>query len=209
MDIRISFILSALLGYLLGCSNMALYLSKLKNIDLRQKGSGNLGASNAMIVMGWKYGIIVGIHDIGKALLASFAAKLLFPGVPVVSVIAGVAAVLGHMFPFYLKFRGGKGLASFVGMTIGLDIRLAACVAVGIILITLITDYIVLGTVATVISVPVYSAFVHGTLFCVIILLASIPILYAHRANYVRIYNGTEIGLRGANRGDHRADSDK
>ena len=65
-----AYLFAALLGYLLGCSNMALYLSKWKQIDFRSKGSGNLGASNAAVLMGWRAGIAFGIHDIGKAILA-------------------------------------------------------------------------------------------------------------------------------------------
>ena len=66
----IRYILVILLSYVLGCSNMALYLSKLRGVDMRKGGSGNLGASNAMILMGWKAGIIVAVHDIGKAVVA-------------------------------------------------------------------------------------------------------------------------------------------
>ena len=109
------YLIAAVLGYLLGTSNMALYLSKIKKVDPRSGGSGNLGASNAMILMGWKAGILVGIHDIAKAALCVFLAKYLFPELIHVGAVAGVACVVGHVFPFYLKFRGGKGFASYVG----------------------------------------------------------------------------------------------
>lgn len=73
------YLAAGVLGYLLGCSNMALYLSKAKGVDLRAAGSGNLGASNAMILMGWGAGIAVGVHDIGKSVLAVVLARWLFP----------------------------------------------------------------------------------------------------------------------------------
>lgn len=121
----IRYILVILLSYVLGCSNMALYLSKLRGVDMRKGGSGNLGASNAMILMGWKAGIIVAVHDIGKAVVAVVLAKHFCPGLPLIGAAAGVACVLGHMFPFYLRFRGGKGLASYLGMTIALNWKFA------------------------------------------------------------------------------------
>ena len=80
------YLLAFLLAYALGCSSMALYLSKLKHVDFRAGGSGNLGASNATILMGWKAGVLVGVHDIGKAALAVFLAKVFFPALPHVGV---------------------------------------------------------------------------------------------------------------------------
>ena len=100
------YIVSALIGYLLGCSNMATYLAALRGVDLKSGGTGNPGASNTLILMGWRAGVIVGVHDIGKAVAAVLLAKALFPGLPLAGAVAGVCSVLGHMFPFYLKFRG-------------------------------------------------------------------------------------------------------
>ena len=193
-----------LLAYLMGCSNMALYLSKYKGIDLRAAGSGNLGASNAMVLMGWGPGVIVAVHDIGKALLAVVLARHFGQGLPFIAVAAGVACVLGHMFPFFLRFRGGKGFASYLGMTLALNWKFALLVMVIVAVVTFISDYIVVGTVTTVVLVPAYMAFTHGLYFSAILCIATAAILIKHRENYVRIYRGTEIGLRKANRGEHR-----
>ena len=193
-----------LLAYLMGCSNMALYLSKYKGVDLRAAGSGNLGASNAMILMGWGPGVIVAVHDIGKALLAVVLARYFGQGLPFIGAAAGVACVLGHMFPFFLRFRGGKGFASYLGMTLALNWKFALLVMVIVALVTFISDYIVVGTVTTVVLVPAYMAFTHGLYFSAILCIATAAILIKHRENYVRIYRGTEIGLRKANRGEHR-----
>lgn len=199
------YFLSALLGYLLGCSSMALYLSKGKGVDMRAGGSGNLGASNALVLMGWKAAVLVGAHDIGKAALAVLLAKLLFPALPHIGAVAGVACVLGHIFPFYLRFRGGKGFASFLGMTLAMNWKFALVVLLIVVLVTLITDYIVAGTVSAVIMVPVYMGVsAHSLLLPAILLVATGVILLKHRENYARILNGTEIGLRRANRGDDR-----
>lgn len=199
------YILIILLGYLLGSSSMSYYLSKLKGVDLRAKGSKNLGASNTMILMGWKSGILVGIHDIGKSVLAVLLAAHFFPGIPYAGAIAGVASVFGHIFPFYLGFRGGKGFASYLGMTLGLNWKLALVILLAVVVITFVTDYIVLGTLTTILSVPTYMGFsTHSPVLPAILLLGTLVIIYKHRENFVRLYHGTEIGFRSANRGDHR-----
>ncbi|MBP3700700.1 MAG: glycerol-3-phosphate acyltransferase [Lachnospiraceae bacterium] len=194
-----------LLAYLVGSSSMTWYLSKLKNVNMRAGGSGNLGASNAVALMGWKAGILVGIHDIGKSILAVLVAQMVFPHIIHIGAVAGVASVLGHIFPFYLKFKGGKGFASYLGMTIALNWKLALVILLIVGLILLITDYIVIGTVTTVLTVPTYMGIVsHSWVLAAILAVATVVILYKHRENYVRIYNGTELGFRGVSRGDHR-----
>jgi glycerol-3-phosphate acyltransferase PlsY len=195
-----------LLAYLLGSSNLSFYISKLKKIDIRQKGSQNLGASNAMLVFGWKHGIMVGIHDIGKAALAVILANHFFPNLPYIGAVAGIASVLGHIFPFYLKFKGGKGFASYIGMTFGLNWKLALVICLVIVLATLITDYIVVATTLTITIVPTYLGIAtHSWILALILLVGTVVIIYKHRANYVRIAKGTEIGFRSANKGEHRA----
>lgn len=194
-----------LASYAVGSSNMALYISKLRGVDMRAGGSGNLGASNALILMGWGCGVAVGLHDILKAAAAVYLAQRLFPALPAIGACAGAAAVLGHIFPFYLRFKGGKGLASFLGMTAALNWKLALSLALLIVLITLITDYIVIGTVTAAISVPLFYAVYESALIVAAVLsVCSIVILFKHRENYGRIIAGTEIGLRGAHRGEHR-----
>lgn len=192
------------IGYLMGCSNMAYYLAKWKKADLRGNGTGNLGASNATVLLGWKAGVSTALHDIGKASLAVLLAKWLFPELEYAGAAAGVACVLGHIFPFWLKFRGGKGFASYWGMTLALNWKLALVVAVAIILVTIITDYIVCGTLTTIISVPLYIGFSHSWMTALILLIATAVILYKHRENFPRMLNGTELGLRSAIRGDNK-----
>lgn len=200
-----AYITTILLAYLIGTSSMSWYLSKLKHVNLRAGGSGNLGASNTVALMGWKAGILVAIHDFGKAILAVAIARYLFPDIPFIGAVAGVASVLGHIFPFYLKFKGGKGFASFLGMTMALDWKLGLAILLIAALITVITDYIVIGTVTSVISVPTYLGLTrHSWILAAIVIIASAVILYKHRENYVRIYKGTEMGLRGVSRGEHR-----
>ncbi len=192
-------------AYLLGCSNMALYISRFKGVDMRSGGSGNLGASNATLLMGWGAGVLVGLHDIAKAAIAVVIAELIYPNVENIGAVAGVAAVMGHIFPAPMGFRGGKGFASYIGMTLALNWKFALAIMAMVLVITLVTDYIVLGTTATVLLVPGYLGWERKNMLLVLILLiATAVIIYKHRANYVRIMNGTEIGLRSAAKGEQR-----
>lgn len=200
-----AYLLTALLSYLVGCSNMAFYISKLKKVDLRSTGSGNLGASNTLVSMGWLSGLVVVLHDIGKGTLCVLLAQHFLPDTAYIGAIAGVACVLGHIFPFYLHFRGGKGFAAYLGMTLALNWKIALVVGIGIILVTLITDYIVSGTTFTVLAVPVWLGINSGSWILAGILgVATVVMLFKHKENYIRIYKGTEIGVRSGTRGDHR-----
>ena len=199
------YILVIALGYLLGCSNMAKYIAAMKKVDLSAGGSGNPGASNAVILMGWGAGALVAIHDIGKAALAVVLARLMFPGAPLIGAAAGVAAVLGHIFPFWMKFKGGKGFASYLGMTLALHWKFAIAVLLLVVAVTLITDYIVAATTTTIVLVPIGLGILPQSLILPLILLvASLVIAWKHKDNYVRMYNGTEIRFRKAGRGDYR-----
>ena len=199
------YIFIVLSGYLLGCSSMAFYISKLMHADLRSGGSGNLGASNAVVLLGWKAGVLTAVHDIGKASLAVLLARWLFPELEYAGAAAGVACVLGHIFPFYLRFRGGKGFASYFGMTLALNWKLALVVGIAIVVVTLITDYIVCGTLTTIITVPIYLGIHHSSLMLALILcIATAVIAYKHRENYPRMLNGTELGLRSAIKGENK-----
>jgi len=184
---------------------MALYIAKMKKVDIRTGGSGNLGASNATALLGWRAGITVAIHDIGKAALAVILARIAFFDTPCIGAVAGVASVLGHIFPFYLKFKGGKGFASYFGMTLALNWKLALVIMVLVFLATVITDYIVVGTTLTIVTVPIYLGIAeHSALLALILCIGTAVIVYKHRMNYVRIYNGTEMGLRSVMKGKHR-----
>ena len=199
------YVLTGILSYLVGCSNMAMYLFRLRKVDARAGGSGNLGASNTVILLGWWAGILVAVHDIGKAALCVWAARTLLPEVPYLGAVAGICTVLGHVFPFYLRFHGGKGFASYLGMTLALNWKLALVVLAVIAVVTLLTDYIVAGTTATIAIVPIWMGIVHHSLMLAAILLVGTAVIaYVHRMNYVRIIRGTEIGFRSAARGDHR-----
>lgn len=191
------YLISILGAYLLGSVSMAYFLTKRKNIDARQQGTGNLGASNTKVLLGWGPAVIVALHDIGKGAAAVLLAQLLFPELEHVGAAAGVACILGHIYPFYLGFRGGKGLATYLGVAAALDWRVAIGVALMLVVITVVTNYIALGTIAVSVAVPAALGLLTGNVVLVLILcVATAVMLGRHWENLVRIKNGTEIGLR-------------
>lgn len=199
------YLLIILMAYLIGCSNMAIYIAKFKKVDLRKNGSGNPGASNAAILMGWRAGIAVAVHDIGKAWLAVFLAGLLFPQLPAARETAGVACVLGHIFPFYMRFKGGKGFASYLGMTLALNWKFAFIVMAIVVVVTVIADYIVVGTFTTILVVPIYFGIANYSLMVALVLLVgTAAVFYRHLENIPRMIRGTEIGLRSTIKKEHR-----
>lgn len=201
------YIVAIVLGYLLGCSSMAWYIGKWKKKDVRTAGSGNLGASNTTVLFGWGAGVAVALHDIGKAFLAVLVAKWLFPELEYAGAAAGVACVLGHIFPFYLGFRGGKGLASYFGMTLALNWKLALIVGAVILLATLITDFISVGALSSIVVTPVYVFVTTRNLILVAILcVATLVMFVKHWENILRIARGQEIGLRRTAKGKDRID---
>ncbi len=197
MKIYLIYIASMLVAYLIGSISTSLIISKMKKQDLRAGGSKNLGASNTTLLMGWKYGLIVGVCDILKGTLAVLFAKWLFADYAYLPFCVATAAVLGHIFPFYLKGKGGKGFATYVGIILGLDWRFFLIIGVSIILITLITDYIALGTFTTVVTFPVWLFFMSSIPWAFLIpTIASLVIIVKHFENIKRIIKKEELGLR-------------
>lgn len=112
-------ILSLLVSYLFGSISFSFIFGKLKKIDLRKKGTKNLGATNAWLVLGPKIGVITGILDILKGTLAVIIA-VLFNLTELFVYLSGISAIIGHIFPFYLNFKGGKGMSTSFGVVVGL-----------------------------------------------------------------------------------------
>ncbi len=198
--------LIALLGYVFGSSNMAIYLAKLKGLDIYCVGSKNPGASNALVTMGWQAAVLVCVHDLIKCNLAVFLAGLLFPDVACARAVAGAACVLGQMYPFYMHFRGGKGFAAYLAVTLALDWKFALCLYIVLIVLLIASNYVVVCTFTTIVVVPVWFACTGRVREALLLCIPSAFMLWKHRENIARLRNGTEIGLRAAGRGDHRVE---
>ena len=139
-----------LMGYLIGTLSPAALIGKLKKRNLRKSGTGNLGASNVMLHFGKWLGVLVMAFDILKAFCAARLARYVFPHVPYIMMIAGIAAILGHIYPFYMHFKGGKGLAAFGGLIMAYEPWLLAFVlAVGSILMLILSAVLAASTVTT------------------------------------------------------------
>ena len=191
------FAVAILIGYLIGCFNLALIISKIKKVDLRNTGTKNLGASNTFITLGKGLGVLVGACDIFKCTLVVILVRLIFPETDYLAYITGIACVFGHMFPFYLKFKGGKGFASFLGMSLGIHWKYFIVIGICIILITLITKYIVIATMATVISYPIF-LFIHTENWIIVTMVAVLSgiIIIKHYKNLIRIAKGEEFKFK-------------
>lgn len=184
------------IGYLIGTFNPSYILGKLKGYDIRERGSGNAGASNAVIQFGKVPGILCAVLDIAKPCLAIWIAKLLFPAYKQALILTGVSCILGHMFPFYMKYRGGKGLACLAGVVLAFDIRVFAVLVVFEVILALVTDYICFIPITVSIIFPaVHFAMNRDIIAVFIIMTASVCILLKHIENIRRIKNGTELRI--------------
>jgi glycerol-3-phosphate acyltransferase PlsY len=198
-----------LLGYAFGCIQAAYLLGRfVKKTDIRTHGSKNSGASNATMTFGWKMGATVALVDILKAVVAILIIGLIFDLAHSDlewKYLAGGGVILGHDFPFFMGFRGGKGTASLVGVMAMIDWKMALVGILAIVLITVLTDYIVFGTYA------MLAVFVGFTVFLTmefgpigIALGLSLLSVWLHRKNIGKIMRGEERGLRSVIRKNSR-----
>ena len=183
-----------LLGYLLGSLSPSFVIGKLRGYDVRRSGSGNAGASNTVILVDKAAGFVVALLDILKAAAAWWLCAALFPELRLAGILGGVAAILGHMFPVWLRFHGGKGLACLGGVILAYDWRTMLMMLVLAILIAVVTNYVAIATVSMSMIWPVYyglrTAFWLGAL---VLLIPAVPILIKHLANFRRIRKGEEL----------------
>lgn len=191
------YLFSAILGYLLGCLSPSYLLSTRKDIDLRENGTGNMGATNTMLNMGFRYGVVVMLFDIIKAFLAVKITQKLFPANLLVGTLAGCAAILGHIFPFYLDFKGGKGLAALGGMVLAVDPgAFLPLLTIGVI-ISFLINYSCGVPLSASSLFPFFLAH-HAQSLSVLVVtgITGVVLLFKHRENVQKIKNGTEIKLR-------------
>ena len=194
----IQIFLSMFIGYLLGCIQSAFLLGRLvSKIDIRDHGSGNAGASNITSTLGLQYGAIVGLVDVLKGYFAVQIVRWIYPGSPDLAYLAGLMAIVGHIFPFYMKFRGGKGVAALVGMMFGVNWRLGVLFVLLLAVPAFITDYIVAGSFTTFIALPIATYYGGYMTFSVLFsLVLTVLCFYLHRGNIKRILAGEELKIR-------------
>lgn len=193
MKMAISILFVILISYIVGSFNLAYILSKIKGYDIRQHGSGNAGASNVVIMMGKKSGLIVAVVDIMKAFIVCAITTKIFPDKPYMGAIAGSSAIIGHIFPFYMNFKGGKGLATLGGTILALDPKMFVVLLTISIVLALLTNYIcVVPMSMSIIFSVAYGVTKHSLSSFFILISAAIIINIRHMENLRRIREGTE-----------------
>jgi acyl phosphate:glycerol-3-phosphate acyltransferase len=197
--------LAGVLAYLLGSIPSAIWIGKhFHNIDVREHGSGNAGATNVIRVLGWKTGIPVLIIDIAKGWLATMLPVFLHLAdkntalLTNLQIFAGIIAILGHIFPVFAGFRGGKGVATVFGVFLAIQPLLTAS-CMGIFLVILFTTGIVsISSMIAGLSFPVLLFLIFNTpslLFKIFAVIVGMALLITHRKNIGRILRGEETKL--------------
>lgn len=183
-------------AYLLGGINPAYIYSRSKGFDIRDKGTGNPGASNAMVLFGRKVGLITALLDIMKAYLAIILASALFPQTSLAKEVAGVSCILGHMFPAQLKFRGGKGLACLGGIVLAYDPLCFLIMICSGAILALITGYLAVVPILASAAFPfIYRINGGSTAGMILYLIPACAMWIKHIENVRRIFSGREIRI--------------
>ena len=193
---KMDFLGSALLGYFLGGINPSYLFGKMKGIDIRQMGSGNAGASNAMIMLGKSFGVISALFDIAKAYLSYRLAAWLFSSFALAGITAGTFCIIGHAFPLFMDFKGGKGLACLAGVAIAFNpVVFLILLAIEAVLVFTVNYLCVVPITASVMFNIVYGVMTKSVPGTLIFLIATLVILYRHVENIKRIRMGIEVRL--------------
>lgn len=203
MSLTLCCILAALTGYLLGSLNFAIIVSRLlDHDDIRNYGSGNAGMTNILRVYGKKQAALVLLGDFGKGILAVFIARVLFryAGITVMdgAYVGALAVLLGHLFPVFFGFRGGKGILTSAGIMLLVNPVVFLILVPVIVVFMLVTRIVSLGSVTAAVLYPILTYVVLtqqgrpallDTLFAA---LMAVLVIYMHRSNIKRLLNGTE-----------------
>lgn len=201
-------IVCLVIGYVFGLFQTGYIYGKMNGVDIRKMGSGNAGSTNALRTMGIKAGLITFLGDCFKCIIAVLVVRGIYSStysdiMPLLAMYAGFGAVLGHNYPFYLKFRGGKGIAATAGIIVSTDLRLAAICIVVFLVVVGVTRYVSLGSL--VVTVLFFAGLIlegqlgmFGMTQSVLWEMYGVGLLFVlsaflkHRENIKRLHNGTE-----------------
>jgi glycerol-3-phosphate acyltransferase PlsY len=201
MEISLS-VLAIVLAYLLGSVPTAVWAGRLfHGIDIRKHGSGNAGATNTIRVLGWKTGLPVLIIDLAKGLVATLVPLFLHAApeasekIMMLQIVCGMTAIVGHVFPLYAGFRGGKGVATTFGVLLALQPWLTVTCSGIFIVVLLLSGYVSLSSVTAIIMFPVLLLTVFHTpslLFKIFAIVVAIALVATHYRNIRRLIRGEE-----------------
>lgn len=195
-------LITILLAYILGSIPSSVWIGKIFfDVDVREHGSGNAGTTNTIRTLGYKAGVPVFIIDALKGWFAVFMSKVIFGYFPeiempdYVQVVAAAAVVIGHIFPVFAGFRGGKGVATLLGVGFGL-IPIPALIALGIFTIVLLCfGYVSLASITATVTLPIVTYFFvmpDNLILFLLSIAVAIFVPITHRENIKRLLNGTE-----------------
>lgn len=188
-----------IIGYSIGNIQTSYLLGKLLyKVDIRTLGHGNAGASNALVSFGFKFGLLVAFVDVAKGLISILIIRYFYqvgfnPDEAMLLYVNGYAAILGHIFPVIMRFKGGKGTATLIGVLLGFNPIYGVSAMLIVIGVTFLTDYVAISTAVLVISVIGLTVFKQmGTAPIIISIVGAAISLFKHRKNYVRITKNEE-----------------
>jgi glycerol-3-phosphate acyltransferase PlsY len=186
-----------IIGYGFGCFSTAYVIGKANNIDIRNYGSGNAGTTNALRTLGWKAGFLTFLGDALKAVIPVFIVRYVFKNDSygaLLPLYTGLGVVLGHNFPVWLNFKGGKGIAATAGVMFAFDLRLGVAAFILFIVIVAITRYVSLGSLLISVLFPVWVLILYpGNIHMLIVsLVFTVSAFIKHRSNIKRLLSGTE-----------------
>lgn len=190
------FILCSTMGYLLGTINPAYIFGRIRGFDIRKRGSGNAGATNVTLVIGKAAGALCAALDILKSFVAYKLARMLFPMLAYAGILAGCACILGHIFPAWMNFSGGKGLACIGGLILAYDAKVFLLLLTLEVLLALAVNYICVMALSVSVIFPAVYLWQTGEIIGTLLLAALIPVIfYKHLPNLKRILTGQEARL--------------
>lgn len=200
----LTLIIKIILAYLLGSVSGSLFVGKLKKVDIREQGSGNAGGTNAFRTQGLVFALAVVIIDIGKGFLAAwwvpaldFGGAQMVVGPDLLMVTCGFAAVVGHCYPIWHGFRGGKGAGAAVGVLIAVEPWLLIPLLVTWLLTLVLTGYVGLSTVLAGFSLIPAAWWFNNQVLMIFSIVLALFLLFTHRVNIRNLREGTENRFEG------------
>ena len=189
------YVIYALAGYLLGSINTSIIISKIKGTDIRKHGSGNAGATNTLRTFGVGATVIAVLVDILKGIAAVLVARYFSDNNIIAELVSGFAAILGHNYPVYFGFRGGKGVLTSFAVALAISpIPSLIALVVGVLVIA-ITKYVSLGSMLGVLTLVIASLFMSDSNIVIFMIVISSIIIARHYQNILRLVRGEERKL--------------
>lgn len=190
-------LLSIVIAYLIGSISVSTLLVRVvKRVDIRSYGSGNAGATNTLRLLGWKYGILVLLLDALKGALSVYIAYALTNHSLPVEYFAGLAVIVGHNWPVFFGFRGGKGIATTIGVFLVLLPLPALLAGIVALIVVAATRFVSLGAISFVVLSPIFLALLTNRTGALLFsAVAAVLAIYRHRENLVRLAQGKERRL--------------